>query len=276
MTPAEADALGAALRDAWERGRERWQVALGIEAFAEHLRPRLPEGDPRDGLSGLHSRDLYLACACAQGSEAAIRAFDEEFMTTLPAMVSRLEAPASVVEDVRQSLLTRLMVGTTDRPPAIETYSGRGALAGWLKVVAMRATMAALDQRDAVMTTDDEVRLLTTGGRDPELDLIRDKHGEAFREAFRVALGELEPRARKLLRSHLVERLSIDDLAKIEDVHRSTVARWLVRLREEIHAATMRELAARLQLDDAQCQSLVRALESQLAVTIAPHLQSQS
>lgn len=266
-----ADALGTLLVAAHREGQAHWSVALDALVFARYLGERVEGDDLAADVAGLHTQDLLLSCACVDGDDAAIRAFEREYMSTVPAMVSRLQPPATVVDDMRQNLRDRLLVASGDRPPAIARYAGRGALAGWLKVVAVRETMALLKRRGPE-AADDEVALLSAPGHDPEFDLMRDRYGDAFRAAFKTALLALSPRDRDVLRGHLVERLSIDQIGSLHGVHRATAARWLVSIRDGLYEATTAELTRKLDIEPAECESILRLIRSQLHVTVGRHL----
>lgn len=57
-----------------------------------------------------------------------------------------------------------------------------------------------------------------------------------MKHAIEDAAAELAPRDRALLRLHLVERASIDDIAALYRVHRATVARWIQSAREIVES----------------------------------------
>lgn len=260
--------LHARLTQALAQGQARWGIDVDAVAYARYLGERSTH---IDDLQQLHCDDLLLACACVRGDDSAVRIFEREYMVTIPAMVSRLAPPPTVVEDVRQLLRDRLLVATELRPPALTRYAGRGALAGWLKVVAVREAMAQLKRRGPELLNE-EVALLSAPGHDPEFDLMRSRYGDAFRTAFVQALRQLAPRDRDVLRGHLVERLSIDQIGSLHGVHRATAARWLVSIRQTLHQSTTDALTRLLDIDPEECASILRLIQSQLHVTIGRHL----
>lgn len=98
---------------------------------------------------------------------------------------------------------------------------------------------------------------------DPELAAIQAQH----RALIKAALAGLAPRQRSVLRMHLVEGLTIDQIGRAHDVHRATAARWLEHVRDELRVATLRGLRARLGGDADAVASLVRVLDSRLQVS---------
>jgi len=263
-------ALAAGLDQAWSAVQRRWpSLPLSAASWATYLGARVDDA----GLSGLHTEDLALACACAEGSSEAIGILERDLLATVPAMVSRLRLSESLADELQQTLRARLLVGAGTRPPAITKYAGRGSLAGWLKVVAMREGMALI-ARDSPRALDDEVELLSSAGHDAEFDHMRNVYGAAFRDAFRYALQSLDSRDRRVLRAHLIERLSIDALAKIHDVHRATAARWLVSIRAQLRDATRAKLMEQLGVDIDELESILRMVGSQIDATFGAGLQS--
>jgi RNA polymerase sigma-70 factor (ECF subfamily) len=74
---------------------------------------------------------------------------------------------------------------------------------------------------------------------------------------------------RGILRLHLLERLNIDEIAALHDVHRATAARWLTRIRHHIGEHTREALRARLRLDASELDSLLRAVDSRLDLSLS-------
>src|SRR5215475_13883246 len=133
---AFADALVgvcAAAAAAWP------DVALGPEAFARHL-ARHAGADPEGYLAAVHAEDLYLACACSAHDAAAIRALEARHLARVPAALARLRATPDRADEVAQRLRERFLVGAR----AIADYSGRGPLAAWVRVAAVRTLLSML------------------------------------------------------------------------------------------------------------------------------------
>jgi RNA polymerase sigma-70 factor (ECF subfamily) len=103
----------------------------------------------------------------------------------------------------------------------------------------------------------------------PELDLARRRHAAEFRDAIRAALSKLEPRQRALLRMNLSNGLSIDRIAEIYQIGRSTAARWLAAARDALQDHTRGELVARLRLSPAELESLAAVIRSEIELSVA-------
>ena len=107
------------------------------------------------------------------------------------------------------------------------------------------------------------------GDLGPELRVVEREHREHVKAAFHTAIESLSATDRGILRLHLLERLSIDEIAALHDVHRATAARWLVRIRQHIGEHTREDLRARLRLDAAELDSLLRAVDSRIDLSLS-------
>jgi RNA polymerase sigma-70 factor (ECF subfamily) len=174
---------------------------------------------------------------------------------------------------VVQLAYAKLFVGDR-RPPAIASYAGRGSLAGWLRMIAVRI---ALDQRraDNPEVLDDEILAWPDSRDDPELATIRQRYGDAFKAAFVRAMESLTPRERNVLRQQVVFRMTLDQIAKLHRVHRSAVARWLADARQRLLSVTRDALGDRIGANRAQVESILTLLHSQLDVSIERLLASK-
>src|SRR5690606_25375420 len=186
----------------------------------------------------------------------------------------RLASGAAESEDLMQRLRQKLLVGDDTVDPRIVSYGGRGDLASWVKVVAVREGLMARRGGRRVAAEDDTQLEAAAGQNDPELDFMRGRYQHEFREAFAEALQQLEPGERNLLRYHLIDRLSIDRIAAIEGVHRATAARRLGRVRETLHGATRTHLMRRLSVEASELESILRMVRSRLEVSVRRLLQT--
>ena len=59
------------------------------------------------------------------------------------------------------------------------------------------------------------------------------------------------------------------ELGPMYGVHRTTVGRWIDTAQQALLEGTRRVLVARLNLSDSECASLIRALHSQLDITLS-------
>jgi RNA polymerase sigma-70 factor len=252
------------------RGRAHWpELPLSLEQFASHLARHIPaEADPVAYARSLVAEDLYLACACVQDLPGAVNAFDARFLSRVPDYVRHIDRSPGFGDEIRQQLRERLLVRRPDGPARIADYSGRGALASWLRVTAVRV---ALDHRarPADDRIDDTALLdeLATEAS-PERDVVRRRYAEAMTAALRRAVAALAPEQRVILRMYFAAGHTTQQIATLLRVDRSTAARRLVAARKAVFDHTHHYLRAELPVETGEFASLARALHDQLDVSL--------
>jgi RNA polymerase sigma-70 factor (ECF subfamily) len=252
----------AAARAAWP------EVALAPERFLPYAAVRVGRAAIAD-LAAVHASDLYVACACADGDVRAIVALEARHFGTLDAAVRRMRLPVSP-EEVRQELRIHLFVAGDGATPRIDQYNGKGDLVAWLRVSATRAALR-LQRRRLSDGDSDNDRLTRLAARDvePELMHVRATMTPIFGSAFAAALASLTARQRTLLQHHYVDELSTDRIGAIYGVHRATAARWVVQARAELLTALRQRIAASLDSDVDDVDSLLRYVKSHLEITLS-------
>jgi RNA polymerase sigma-70 factor (ECF subfamily) len=182
-------------------------------------------------------------------------------------VLARVTTSAAEVAEVAQVVREKLLVPVAGRARILDT-AGHGDLGGLVRVIAIRTALnlRRAEQRHDPLEDHAALASLAPEG-DPELAAIQAQHRALIKAALEDALAGLAPRQRSVLRMHLVEGLTIDEIGRAHDVHRATAARWLEHVRDELRAATLRGLRARLGGDAAGVASLVRVLDSRLQVS---------
>jgi len=255
--------------------RARWPEAKVSEAaFADALGERVAaQKDPAGALARLRVDDLLLALWCASGDARAIAAFERVHARDFDAVLARFRRLAVPADELRQALRIKLFVGSDARAPRIGDYSGFGFLQNWLRVTALRALVDIARSERArqleELLVDDELIGVAAPGSDLRSGVSRAELGRAIKTAFAHAVTGLSPRQRNFLRHAHVDRLTLDQIAALYGIHRATVARALAQAREELIAATRRELGAALGLPDDQLDSIVRGADSRIELSLS-------
>lgn len=269
---ADFPGLEEALASLYAVGREAWpRVPLPEADFLRHLAERLPPGDTAAVLAAVHAADLYLACACARGEPAAHEALERHVLPKAAAAVGRLKDTGVEAAEVLQHLRERLLVPEGGRAPRVAEYQGNGPLAAWLRAAAVRTALnlRRAQGRRARAEEDAEAEPLAVGtGADLELEYLRRNHREDFHAALKEALAALPARERTVLRLHVVEGLALERIGAMYQTHKSTVSRWVAKAREEVLAGARQRLAERLKLSSGELHSLMRAVNSQLDLSL--------
>lgn len=247
---------------------EHPSIELPDALFVPYLAARLPPGQADEGLSTLEVADLFLACACVLGVPEALRRFEQVVLEPVRRKIERMVGEHDEAADLVQKIRARLLVGDEQTPPRLASYGGRGTLVAWAKVVAVREALMhrrrARPEQGGQELLDQAVGL----DLDPELELMRQRYREAFRTAFSQALCTLSAQDRNVLRHHVLDRLGIDQIGALMGVHRSTAARWLVRIRAHLREQALLGLRRELEVSAPELDSIVRLVRSQLEVSL--------
>jgi RNA polymerase sigma-70 factor (ECF subfamily) len=255
--------LGREIERLWQAASARWPgVTVAPDRFCEIL---AQHAGARAQLPKLRTQDLYLACGCLDGDTAAMRAFDG-LVEDVASRLGKLGREAALLADAKQH--ARQSVMARDGAPApLAAYNGRGELGGWLRVVMSRELVHQLrrEQRHAPL---DDARRLESDDNDPEMAYLKKQYEREFKEAFGQAMRELDEDEQRALRYAVVEGMSIDDIARLERVHRATAARSVARARARLAELTRAILQKRLAVDTQQLDSILRLVPSQVDVSV--------
>lgn len=262
----------------WQEARAAWPtVDVALEPFAAFVERHLaPLAEPDQVLPTLFAADLYLACACSAGDRAGLRLFEDQVLPQADAALRRVDPSPSFADEVRQILRQKLFVGDGDAPPKIGDYAGRGPLATWVRVAAVRTALnlRGSGRREMPMTSS-QVAALAPAVDDAGLKYLKGRFADEFEASLARACGQLSERDRTILRLRYADDLNIDQIGALYGVHRATVARWIGRIREEVYEGTRRDLVGRLKLDDSDFEALLRLAQSQIDVSLSAVLTSQ-
>jgi RNA polymerase sigma-70 factor (ECF subfamily) len=256
--------LEAELARLIDEARQTWP---GLRRGVERLRVRLQRaGASLESLSELKVPDLYLACACLDGDVAAVRAFDE-LLEEVARKLRRSDFTDDALAEAKQ-LARQVLLPRGDAPPALADYTGRGALYSWLRVVVGRELLRVVGGAHRQVTLSTVQLGLPDDAHDPETAYLKAHYESEFKRAFAAAMGELPDQDRRALRYAIVERLTIDEIARLEQIHRATAARDVARARARLADRTRAALQARLSVEQTQLESILRLVSSQLDVSV--------
>jgi RNA polymerase sigma-70 factor (ECF subfamily) len=217
--------------------------------------------------------DLHLAAACTAGDAAAIAQLDASLPSVVRPALARLRLPASDDDEIVQRVRIALLSPGTSGEPGIAGYSGRGELRAYIRAIAVKLALKRREREGGPPASDDDpIELLPDSNDSPQLRLLKERCREDLRTAFAVALGELEPRERTLLRQHYLDGLTVDTLAPLHRVHRSTCARWIETARTKVLRGVRSHLRDALDLTPADLDSAIDLVRSQLDLSLSRHL----
>jgi RNA polymerase sigma-70 factor (ECF subfamily) len=216
-----------------------------------------------------HGAEIALAAACAEGRPDALAIFEREVLARVPDFVRGIDSSMAFADEVAQQLRARLLVAGPGEVPRVGFYGGRGALGGWVKVVAVRIALDTQRRSGLLPGNEDQSQRLVDLALGPEDLAAKAEHHVAIQEALRKALGALTVRERTLLRLRHAEDWSPEDLGRSYNVHRGTIARWLSVAREKVRDHMAKHLTVALGFSASELVSVVRAVESRLDISLS-------
>jgi RNA polymerase sigma-70 factor (ECF subfamily) len=278
----------ARLAVALEEPRRVWAVDwLERAEFGAELARRLEDDDltVESWWDHLRPAELYLACACARGVAAAIQRFEKLYGDEIARTARRFERPGLATDDLIQLLRAKLFAGPAEAAPGesqagrakpagrpkIASYSGQGFLQNWVRVTTTRTFIDCRRwQADApeIPITQGLLEILPESGADPELQLLKREHAAHFKAAFAEAVAALDASDRLMLRQHLVDKLTIDQIGALYHLHRATAARRLARARQVLLDGARARLARRLGLAPERLAAALELIASRLDASV--------
>jgi RNA polymerase sigma-70 factor (ECF subfamily) len=216
-------------------------IALDAATFAAYVREKAADVP----VDELHVADLFLACACVRGDRRAWNELARRYLVRVPEYVARVDRSPAFADEIRQRLAVRLSGSDATGSAKIALYTGRGALAAWIRVAAIREAQHA-KRGGRRQASPEEAMQVAAPGDDPEIRLVKKKYAADFRKAFEDVLRTLSSDERNVLKLHYLDGLTIDEVGKAYRVSRATAARWLASARENIVQRVRESLGARL------------------------------
>jgi RNA polymerase sigma-70 factor, ECF subfamily len=228
----------------------RWSVSGDTLARAIERGVRHAFGDAapdaarlKRHLDALHLAELALACACAEGHEAAWEHFVREYRPVLYRAAAALD-PTGNARDLADALYAELF-GLSQRDGArrshFEYFHGRSSLATWLRaVLAQRFVDRTRTQRRVAPLPEDEspAALQAPPSHHPE----HNRFVALLHAALAAALGRLDPRGRLRLACYYAQGLTLAQIGRTLGEHEATVSRQLARTRAALREDVERQL----------------------------------
>lgn len=261
--------LESTLQTLFQVAQRAWPgISVTPETFVHHLAERLSrEGNTLEMLREVHAADLYLACACSEGNDRALEAFDKQVLSPVVAELERGRALACYTDEIKQSLRMRLLLAKSTMLPRIHSYRGQAPLTAWVRMAAAR--MAYDLRRVADRSVDAEGLLMIRSKElDPELAYVKSHYVDELDAAFRSTLTLLTARERTILRFYFFDGLDSSSIATAFGVSSRTIRRWIAQIRARILNRTRRLLGQRLRISPRQLDSFIGLLQSRIDTNI--------
>jgi RNA polymerase sigma-70 factor (ECF subfamily) len=233
-----------------EADAARWSVAREtfVRALERSARRAFGNDPPTPAqldrhVRSLHLTDLALACACADGQDAAWEHFVREYRPVLYKAAAAIDASGGA-RDLADGLYAELF-GLAERGGVrrshLEYFHGRSSLATWLRAVLAQRYVDRVraQKRVAPLPEDDSAAALPADTPAPP---EHPRFVAMLRAALSRALARLAPRERLRLACYYAQSLTLAEIGRTLGEHEATVSRQLARTRKTIRQDLEREL----------------------------------
>jgi len=197
-----------------------------------------------------------LVRACSVADPAALARFRARYGAVIRQTIARTGVDPATAADIEQTVWIRLFVPKAGEPAKIATFAGTGSLRAWVKVVAGRVALAAIEGKRPTSATLEAT--LSDPADDLELAYMKRLYGSELARAITDAVAELDRAQRKLLHRYYVSRMTIDQLASIHGIHRVTALRRVRHARAQLLERMRELLGERLALGEGSVASVLR------------------
>src|SRR4051812_1363090 len=230
-----------------------------LEAVAaKYLSAGANERDATDFFRGLRVQELVLARACSAGNDAAWEVFLTKFREALYSAGRAIAKDDATGRELADSLYADLYGMKSEdggRRSKLDYYMGRGSLEGWLRTVLAQEFVNRYRAQKRLVSLEEEEEAggqFAAAGPAPSSAPSADNRLEA---ATDEALRALPAEEKFILASYFLDDRTLAEIARMLNVHESTVSRKLERaaknLRIEIMAALQQKGMSRRQAQEA-------------------------
>ena len=205
-------------------------------------------------LEGLRLEDLALACACADGLDAAWDHFVVEFRPVLYRSADALE-PAGAAREQADSLYAELFglrERDGERRSLLRYFHGRSSLATWLRAVLAQRYVDRVRSQRRTTPLEEEETVRPIAGPSVTVDPDARRFAGLIKVALLHCLTTLADRERLRLSCYYRENLTLAQIGKILGEHEATVSRQLAKTRKAVRDEVERWLRREHGLGEAE------------------------
>lgn len=261
------------LRERVRAAADAHELAVDREALEQLAWARV-ETDAT-AIDALDLDAMILALACAEGQAKAIRDFESRYFGSAVAALRRMGLTDERQLEALAQTRAILFVGNEGAPRILELV-GKGDLRALVKVVAVRRALnLQRAERGLRIEPSEALADAIAEHTSPELDALKGQHRALVKAALSDALASLDPESRTLLRLSLLHELSIDELAAMHHLHRSTVARRIAKIRDNLRTVMHERLVVALGRSSPDVDSMLRIANSGLEISFERLLASR-
>ena len=201
------------------------------EVAARYLPADAAQSEVVDFLKNLRVEELALARACARGNETAWEIFLTRYREKLYSAAHSIAQRDSAARELADSLYADLYgMRTTEgrRVSKLNSYTGRGSLEGWLRSILAQEHVNRYRQQRRMVSMEEQTEAgVQFESESPDPAEAIDARLE---EATDQALSSLHSEDKFILASYYLDGRTLAEIARLLDVHESTISRKLEKI----------------------------------------------
>ena len=228
---------------------------LSAEQFATVLQcvaSRTPEvsgagkEDIENFLSGLKLDELALAHGCAAGNQHAWDVFLTKYRESIYQSARSITRNEAVGRELADSLYAELygLGPEEDRRSKLALYSGRGSLAGWLRMVLSQNYVNRIRAGRKLISIEEEEEEHGTQFAAPTAEASAPADARV-KEVVDQVLAQLGGEERLLLSSYFLDGRKLAEIGRMLGVHESTISRKMEKLLKDLRKRIRKGLEGR-------------------------------
>jgi RNA polymerase sigma-70 factor (ECF subfamily) len=272
--PAIAELYARSGAEAYGLSRDQFEDVLQRIVSRTEDMSNCAESEIASFLSTLRLDEVALAHGCAAGNQHAWDVFLTRYREPIYQSARAVTRNESIGRELADSLYAELygLGSGQERRSKLALYSGRGSLAGWLRMV----------------LAQNYVNQIRAGKRLVSIDEEEGEHGAQFaaplpepvvtsdprvKPAVDSALAALPAEERFILSSYFLDQRKLAEIGRMIGVHESTISRKLEKILKELRKNIRKDLEkrgmTRRQAEEA-LEIDVRDLEVDVATRLRP------
>lgn len=239
------------------------QEAVSLDQFQQFVVERsLPPEEVKD------VSELFLISACCAGNAKALAYFRSRYLDPISGL-RRMKLSSDELEDAKQRAMVKLLVPDAESRIKLQRYGGLGNIGMLVRVVVAREALNALRANKQLAHTT-EANVADAQKYVGPLEALRRAEQESLlKTALGASLKALTPRDQNLIRMHLKDGVTLETLAKIHGVHKTTVVRWLLKARAALFTELQKSLRETTGMGASEVRNFALSINSRMNLSLS-------
>lgn len=239
----------------YESARARYgEIGVGFEEFANGLRLIIErqacEQSGRGLIRDLYTDDIYLTLGCALPTDAAWKEFIRSYKSLIRDIAYYVCRTKQGVADIAMDVIADLYMRDRSGKSRIASYNGSYSLSTWLRTIVANKIFNEQQSRwskvERLSSIEDRIDPAQYSSLD--LDVRTNTYAPIVLDVLRGVCVEVQNPDCLLLLMRFDEQMTISDIARLQQVHSSTISRRLRQVQRRISDRVLSALSGRYNL----------------------------